>query len=90
MIVDTTRAKLYERLRQTLKREQICGYKVGVHSPTATVLMLVAAGLRHVANTRRRTRKYPDMSRLTEHQAENAPKNTWTEIGSISGTQSVN
>ena len=41
-------------------------------------------------NTRWGTRKYLDMSRLTEHQAENAPENIWTEIGSVSGTHSVN
>ncbi len=48
------------------------------------------AKLRYVAGTRWGTRKYLDMSRLAEHQAESATSNIWTEIGSASGTHSVN
>ena len=44
-----------------------------------------AARLRYVAGTRWGTRKYMDMSRLTEHQIENAPKNIASECGSVNG-----
>ena len=76
-----------ERLMREIRRRTRV---VGAFPDGNSALMLVAARLRHVAGTRWGTRKYMDMSRLTEHQLVNAPENIRTEIGSASDTQSVN
>ena len=76
-----------ERLMREIRRRTRV---VGAFPDGNSALMLVAARLRHVAGTRWGTRKYMNMSRLAEHQLENATENVWTEIGRASATQSVN
>lgn len=68
-----------ERLMREIRRRTRV---VGAFPDGNSALMLVAARLRHVAGTRWGTRKYLDMSRLTEQQLENAPENRASEIGS--------
>jgi putative transposase len=76
-----------ERIMREIRRRTRV---VGAFPDGNSALMLVAARLRYVAGTRWGTRKYLDMSRLAEHRAESATSNIWTEIGSASGTHSVN
>jgi putative transposase len=61
-----------ERLMREIRRRTRV---VGAFPDGNSALMLVAARLRHVAGTRWGTRKYMDMSRLTEHQLESATSN---------------
>lgn len=76
-----------ERIMREIRRRTRV---VGAFPDGNSALMLVAARLRHVAGTRWGTRKYMDMSRLTEQQTENAPENVQNEIGSSTETQSIN
>jgi putative transposase len=61
-----------ERLMREIRRRTRV---VGAFPDGNSALMLVAARLRHVAGTRWGTRKYMDMSRLSEHQLESATSN---------------
>jgi putative transposase len=76
-----------ERLMREIRRRTRV---VGAFPDGNSALMLVAARLRHVANTRWGTRKYMNMSRLTEHQLENVTSNIQTEIGRGRSNQSIN
>lgn len=76
-----------ERIMREIRRRTRV---VGAFPDGNSALMLVAARLRHVAGTRWGTRKYLDMSRLTEQINTNSSVNNRTEIGSSTGTHSVN
>lgn len=65
-------------MREIRRRTRVVGAFPDGHS----ALMLVAARLRHVAGTRWGTRKYLDMSRLTEQINTNSLANSRTEIES--------
>ena len=68
-------------MREIRRRTRV----VGAFPDGNSALILVAARLRYVAGIRWGTRKYMDMSRLTEHQMENAPRNIANECGSVNG-----
>lgn len=69
-----------ERIMREIRRRTRV---VGAFPDGNSALMLVAARLRHVAGTKWGTRKYLDMSRLTEKINTNSPANIQTEIGSV-------
>jgi transposase-like protein len=69
-------------MREVRRRTRV----VGAFPDGNSALMLVAARLRHVAGTQWGTRKYLDMSRLAEQDAERF-KNPPTQIGNSNGTQ---
>ena len=73
-----------ERLMREIRRRTRV---VGAFPDGNSALMLVAARLRHVAGTRWGTRKYMNMSRLTEDFQPNCSENVRTEIGKPNGTQ---
>ena len=58
-----------ERIMREIRRRTRV---VGAFPDGKSALMLVAARLRHVAGSRRGTRKYLDMSRLNELETENS------------------
>ena len=57
-------------MREIRRRTRV----VGAFPDGNSALMLVAARLRHIAGTKWGTRKYLDMSRLTEQRRENASR----------------
>ena len=61
-----------ERIMREIRRRTRV---VGAFPDGNSALMLVAARLRHIAGTKWGTRKYLDMSRLTEQRRENASRN---------------
>lgn len=68
-----------ERIMREIRRRTRV---VGAFPDGNSALMLVAARLRHIAGTKWGTRKYLDMSRLTEQRRENAPANRAQKNGS--------
>ena len=68
-----------ERIMREIRRRTRV---VGAFPDGNSALMLVAARLRHIAGTKWGTRKYLDMSRLTEQQRENASQNRAQKNGS--------
>ena len=72
-----------ERLMREIRRRTRV---VGAFPDGNSALMLVAARLRHVAGTRWGTRKYMNMSRLTEGVAANCSENFDRKIGESTRT----
>jgi transposase-like protein len=77
-----TNNALERLMREVRRRTRV----VGAFPDGNSALMLVAARLRHVAGTQWGTRKYLDMSRLAEEDAERF-KNPPTQSGNSNGTQ---
>ncbi|TWT93363.1 hypothetical protein Pla108_38570 [Botrimarina colliarenosi] len=69
-------------MREIRRRTRV----VGAFPDGNSALMLVAARLRHVAGTKWGSRKYLDMSRLAEQDAENF-KSPPTQSRESNGTQ---
>lgn len=73
-----------ERLMREIRRRTRV---VGAFPDGRSALMLVAARLRHVAGTHWGTRKYLDMSRLTEHERDEKFESRAQENGELTLTQ---